>query len=54
MRQGMLLAIAISSLAMVSVVGCYSKPGEEPKQEAPAPAAPAEDAAPPAEGGAPK
>ena len=46
MRQ-MVLAIAIISLAMVSVVGCYSKPKEEPAQEAPAPAEPAA----PAEGG---
>jgi hypothetical protein len=60
----MILAVAISSLAMVSmgmVTGCYNKPKEEPKpaeSAAPAapsaPAAPAAPAAPPAGGGAAK
>ena len=59
MRHRIMSAIMIGLLAMASMVvanGCYSKPQEEPKQAAPAPAeqaAPPAAPAAPAEGGAP-
>ncbi len=51
LQKRMILAVAISTLTVLPLVGCYSKPeGKQAKQEAPAateqPAAPAEGAAP--------